>query len=219
MPLSNLNGARLVTSNRVLTAIVTPTAIHRLTRCDLDPKTGGTCQLAAPVPGQFGTVHAAVAAEDGSALWIAAQNGLFVHRSSAAKMPKRVLMTPISAVAAAVNGLIVAGNDAKLWHLNASTTAVMRWEWVTDVQQGWGGVVDDRVTDMAFARDMAAPDLYIGNPTCLNVWSGTRHTYTRVGADEGLPFGNITTVLTTSYRGVTQVQRSLRLWTHTHTYT
>ena len=45
--------------------------------------------------------------------------------------------------------IILASFRTKIWNVVTSTNEVDRWDWVTQVAEGWGGVVDDAVTDMA----------------------------------------------------------------------
>ena len=40
-------------------------------------------------------------------------------------------------------------NRTKIWNVVTATNEVDRWDWVTQVAEGWGGVVDDAVADMA----------------------------------------------------------------------
>eukprot|EP00940_MAST-03C_sp_MAST-3C-sp2_P002252 g2252.t1 len=85
---------------------------------------------------------------------------------------------------------VVAGNGERLWSLNANMTSV-RWEYVTNRTSGEGGTIDDVVTYLESSSDA----LYIGTQSCLNVFRAATGTYERVSADEGLPFGNVSALL------------------------
>ena len=66
----------------------------------------------------------------------------------------------------------------------ATTLQPFRWEWVTIVPSGTGGVVDNMITGMAF--DVQGR-LYVANPTCLNV-RARNGSFSRVAGLEGLPY-------------------------------
>jgi hypothetical protein len=134
--------------------------------------------------------------------------------------PSNPSLSPVLALAdftsaAAVSpaaGVLVLGNSSTIAFRNASSGALLRWEWVTYVPTASGGVVDDVITALAF-DDAAAvagvngPVLYIGNPSCLNIAvlgaPGTGMApedlfpvpvFDRIGAPEGLPYGNISSL-------------------------
>jgi hypothetical protein len=78
-------------------------------------------------------------------------------------------------------GVVALGNESALTLLDATTGAVVVWDWVTDVAQGWGAPIDSPVTALAFAPDGT---LYIGNAVCLNI-RFVNGTYARIDGPAG----------------------------------
>jgi hypothetical protein len=110
---------------------------------------------------------------------------------------------PFGAVAIAHSSAlneIALGNASKVAYFDDFAPAAMRrWEWVTDIATGAGGPYDDIVTSLVYD---AGGNLYVGNPTCLNVRSPAG-AISRIARDEGLPWGNITSLA---------VDDAARLW-------
>ena len=103
-------------------------------------------------------------------------------------------------------GEVALGNASKVLFFADRTLAQTYWEWVTDVQNGDGGVYDDAVTALLY-DDASGGTLYIGNPTCLNVRTPDG-IVSRIAAHEGLPWGNITSLALNLARPGAQA----RLW-------
>ena len=110
----------------------------------------------------------------------------------------------------ALLGEVAAGNDTKVVYIPAASPGgpPSKWEWVSNVTSGDGGVYDDVVTAMAF--DDVSGNLYVGTPSALDVRSpdGVVH---RIGGlkDGGLPFGNLTSL---AVDGATRDWPTPRLW-------
>ena len=138
-------------------------------------------------PAGWGRVIDAVAAEND--LWIVTSRGLYRGGSSPILLLESQSLAAVGALPA--GKFIAAGGSEKIYIVDTAENKIVRWEWVTQVDQEWGGVVDDAITSIAAHRG----DLLIGNPACLNVLSGSKRTFDRIGGDEGLPFGNVTVVL------------------------
>eukprot|EP00943_MAST-04B_sp_MAST-4B-sp1_P004601 g4601.t1 len=121
-----------------------------------------------------------------------------------------------------VKPLVVVGNSEKIWFLDYDNPAIIvRYEWVTDIPTGAGGVVSSTITSMVYDT-VAVPEkldssdgrsdndivlqtdlndvlpnilfsnLYIGTQNNLNIRFGTNSSYTTINGDLGLPTSNIT---------------------------
>lgn len=107
---------------------------------------------------------------------------------------------------------VAMGNASRIAYLDGTTLRVTRWEWVTNVQQGWGAPVDDAVTALVYDDAGGDARLYIGNPTCLNV-RYANGTYLRIAGPQGLPMNNITSLVLDERVDATTPTRVLRrLW-------
>jgi hypothetical protein len=101
---------------------------------------------------------------------------------------------PFGADAAAVGGgggggggLLALGNATKL-ALHTPRGALLRWEWVSNVTSGDGGVYDGPITALAFD---GSGYLYAGTACCVNV-RAPGGAVSRVARPQGLPWGNVT---------------------------
>jgi hypothetical protein len=105
---------------------------------------------------------------------------------------------------------VAVGSPATLRFISAADPALplLRWEWVTYVPEGAGGVIDDAITAMVF--DDVSGVLYVGNPTCLNV-RYPNSTFTRIVGLDGLPYNQIT-ALAIDDRRDSQPRNFSRLW-------
>lgn len=109
---------------------------------------------------------------------------------------------------------VVVGSSEKLWHIDYfNAERIMRFEWVTDIESGAGGVLSSTVTSLAFSNDFnGGADLFIGTQNNLNVRFGDNGTYTTVNGDKGLPTSNITCIaFATAVRNV-QGENVAQLW-------
>jgi hypothetical protein len=193
----------VVTAAGVLLAIATPNMLCSLD-CNLATSNSPSCtpvDCAKPSTPWGDILDVACGSDVTShAVWVASQNGLSKVVLSTEKAIGRIVESilpssgPIFAVAvnSPANTMAVAGNGEKLWFVDYKTNVVDRFEWVTDVQQKWGGVIDDRVTSLAFSPDNG--DLFVGNPTKLDILYSSNGSVTSWGGDEGLPYNNITTL-------------------------
>ena len=143
-------------------------------------------------------------------VWIATSAaGLFVYRIGSSVVELVLKDASLNAVEVVQNSLVVTGGSDKLYFLdilqnttrNKSETApavlLRRWEWVTRVSTGQGGVIDDIVTCLCYASEAnttASSDglLYIGTESGLNTFDPRTDFFGRVAADEGLPNTNVT---------------------------
>lgn len=98
-----------------------------------------------------------------------------------------------TAAAGSGSNMVAAGNSVRVWLLTLAGD-VVRWDWVTDVVSGAGGVYDNAVRSMAFDAETA--DLYVGNDIALNVRSGGGGGVSRIDGTHGLPYANITSIVT-----------------------
>lgn len=188
-------GGRLVTDGTAgLVGVATPTGYTGLS-CSVTVPV--TCSVTGSVAAAFGNVSDVVVV--GEQVVVAAKGGLFYVEATGSGTATRLLTddsmsTDMGAVAYhESSSLLAAGNAAKLWLFDTSKPGALtlfRWEWVTQISTGAGGVVDDNITALAFD---SAGVLYIGNPTCLNV-RFTNASVTRIAGLEGLPYGNISSI-------------------------
>ena len=100
----------------------------------------------------------------------------------------------MTAVVAGLDGSIICGNAVKVWILDARSGKVRSWSWVTAPSVGAGGVYDDAVRSMALDR---TGNLYVGNNIALNVRTAVDGSVSRVAGEQGLPYANITAIVTT----------------------
>eukprot|EP01051_Picozoa_sp_SAG22_P008563 SAG22_NODE_660_length_8069_cov_7.799951_5_plen_670_part_00 len=100
----------------------------------------------------------------------------------------------MTAVVAGPDGSIICGNAVKVWILDARSGKVRSWSWVTAPSVGAGGVYDDAVRSMALDR---TGNLYVGNNIALNVRTAVDGSVSRVAGEQGLPYANITAIVTT----------------------
>ena len=156
------------------------------------------CTIASTSTAQFGFVNSTAAAPQG--VWIGAGNGLFFAPSGGSGAAVQVLADDIWSVAyGSTDDIVAAGNSQKLFFFHASASAAaiysgagvssappapFRWEWVTIVPSGTGGVVDNMIAGMAFDSQGR---LYVANPTCLNV-RARNGSFSRVSGLQGLPY-------------------------------
>eukprot|EP00041_Stephanoeca_diplocostata_P038771 m.1553094 g.1553094 ORF g.1553094 m.1553094 type:complete len:862 (+) comp25268_c1_seq3:151-2736(+) len=139
-------------------------------------------------------------------IWIASDQGLYAVSNTKNDVEHVLVGHFINAVSNDVgSGLVLAGNAEKIWIIDGTTHDVVRWEWVTDEEQMWGGVIDGPIQALAIAPSSPPPrsgtdarglpttssDVFIGTPVCLNM-RDVNGAFARVGADQGLPVGNIT---------------------------
>eukprot|EP00939_MAST-03C_sp_MAST-3C-sp1_P001762 g1762.t1 len=138
-------------------------------------------------------------------VWIAtARTGLFVYRNNSIEHVLKDV--ELNAVEVVNDTLVVTGGPDKLYFLdkqhdeeggnekkNAAAAVLRRWEWVTKVSTGQGGVIDDTIRSLHFAT--ASGVLYIGTESGLNTFNLQTGFFGRVGADQGLPQANITTTI------------------------
>ena len=136
---------------------------------------------------------------------------------SAAAGPVQLSSDTVWAVAyGSADGIVAAGNAQKLFLYDAASTSKaagdvalgrrvaadllqpFRWEWVTLVATGTGGVVDDMITGMAFDT---AGRLYVANPTCLNV-RARNGSFGPVSGLQGLPCVRVISVHCNRHRWV-----------------
>ena len=205
---------RLVGRADAIIALVTSGTIHRVS-CLLSGS-GSTCKIHTTVTAALGSVRATAATA--SAVWLASQNGLFLHRDGT-RVATKLLVDGVAAVAASGRGLVAAGNSERLWLLDEESGAVVRWEWVSDVPSGQGGVIGDAVRGLAWGDVLlqsagdtvhgeggghygagglthdhsSEPSLFVGTQSCINV-RDARGAFVRVDADDGLPVSNVTSI-------------------------
>lgn len=204
--ISSDEGMRLVKRAESIVAIVTSRMLHRVTHCTLGGS-GSTCTIHDTVAIGLGLVHAATATAN--AVWLASENGLFRCRDGA-RAATRLLDDNVVATASSGKGLVAAGNSERLWLLDETSGAVVRWEWVSDVPSGQGGVIGDAIRALAWGAPLlqgdpgssgndgdSAPSLFVGTQSCINV-RDANGAFVRVDADDGLPVSNVTSIAAAS---------------------
>ncbi len=225
-------GSRLLVHQSSVVAVATPSGLWSV-EC---AKNMTTCKLKQRTHLQYGVVHATAVSQDG--FWLATSSGLYRHERSqpeAAMTP--LLAGSIMGVGVAASGsLIVAGNAERVWDLRPDGS-VVRWEWVTEPDEEWGGVVGpvsclafgeamapassggDSCTTAAVASeelDASAEMLFVGTRLAELSTRSAGGAYTRIGRDQGLPVGNVTALLPSVHRGAGQLwvgtTRGVALW-------
>jgi hypothetical protein len=136
-----------------------------------------------------------------------------------------------------VNPILVLGNSEKIWFLSYhDPTNVLRYEWVTDIPSGAGGVLSSTIMDMVFDivavpkdieeskklvvgddNDIIYPNillsnLYIGTQNNLNLHFGMNSSYTTINGDSGLPTANITCMAFAKTREIVNGPIVKQLW-------
>ena len=88
----------------------------------------------------------------------------------------------------------MAATSNRIYFLPSSfqPNSILRWEWVTEHENDWGGVVDDNPTALAYSPKLR--NLYIGNQRSLSAFDCDTGFFSRIGGDEGLPVNNITSL-------------------------
>ena len=142
-------------------------------------------------------------------IYIATKNGLTIFNLKDHTLQFTEIINGISSLAISTpstkirawnmpSTILAAGNKDKLFLLDPSNGKILRWEWTTDTATEQGGLIDDQITSLLFTtwnNDDGA--LLIGNPTALNVMY-SNGTFIRVDGDDGMPYGNITSMTATS---------------------
>lgn len=142
-------------------------------------------------------------------VWIATSiAGLFVYRNDSSV--EHVLRdAKLNALEVMNSSVVVTGGPEKLYFLSTSLSVgrtnrpaavLRRWEWVTKISTGQGGVIDDIITSLCYApavddsKTASSPGglLYIGTESGLNTFDPHTGFFGRVAADQGLPNTNIT---------------------------
>ena len=193
----------LATHSGNLVALATSTGTWRLS-CVLTGKPTDGCTLSDPMQHAFGPVRTTKVVPTGAtlSLWLATAAGLFrqslLPTLSAVEL---VLDVAVNAIVHHGSAIVVANAD-KVWDLDAASGTVLRWDWVSISRDGqdMGGMVDGSVSSLASGALTApttgidgsadTPTLFIGTPSSLSVRTDA-HGYQRIGADQGLPVGNI----------------------------
>lgn len=179
-----------------------------------------SCSTTGTVDAAFGSINSTAASPHG--LWIGSASGLWVIPGGTSTAVQLLSESVWSVAYGALDDIVAAGNDEKLYFYDASgvtshaallataargeagvaevrvptgdataaALAPFRWEWVTIVPSGTGGVVDNMITGMAFDT---AGRLYVANPTCLNV-RARNGSFTRVSGLHGLPYNHLRAV-------------------------
>jgi hypothetical protein len=123
-------------------------------------------------------------------VWVSSDSSTVVYQIPVAPTPSAASAVPwlvlagLGANASAYSGslgVVALGNSSALTLLDAATGGVVGWDWVTDVDAGWGAPIDSPVTALAFGPDGT---LYIGNTVCLNI-RYTNGTYSRIDGPAG----------------------------------
>jgi len=102
--------------------------------------------------------------------------------------------------AAAGGGLLALGNATKL-ALYSPRGQLLRWEWVSNVTSGDGGVYDGPVTALAFD---GGGSLFVGTACCVNV-RAPGGAVARLARPQGLPYGNVTALAVAGAAGAARV--------------
>eukprot|EP00040_Diaphanoeca_grandis_P019454 m.102767 g.102767 ORF g.102767 m.102767 type:complete len:842 (-) comp27434_c0_seq1:392-2917(-) len=146
-----------------------------------------------------------VATAPSPVIWVASSKGLAIFHFVSQKVTPVLTSCQVQAVAWSElrPDVVAAGGDEKLWIISAASTnpRVIRWEWVTNVPQGWGGAVDNNITALVWGMADNAPtasvELYIGTASCLNVMH-ENSTISRIADEQGLPISGITALAKTT---------------------
>ena len=202
------SGSQLPSNSRLLREgdlrwVITPNELFSNV-CDLEVT---VCKLSliATFPQSLGSIHDAVyfdgtifaASDEGIAIAsITNRSSVKIIKTSKPVTSIAVSKMPSNAPWASGKPLLAAGTFDRLYLYSLDGT-LLRWEWTTNVVTESGGVMDDAVTSLLFAPWRGDPGaLLIGNPTCLNVMY-SNGTFGRISGDDGMPYGNITSMVAT----------------------
>lgn len=143
-------------------------------------------------------------------LWLGGTAGVSVYDVQVGQTAVELWSAPVAVnavSASAALSMVAAGNNTAMMLYDMLSLSLVRWEWVSDVVSGAGGVYDDVTTALAFDHDI----LYAGNPTCLNVRYPNASVY-RFSDLEGLPSTNITALAVDVSSAPLRPAGSRRLW-------
>ena len=177
----------ILTGHSETLALVTPSSIFVL-NCSSDAL---LCIIHAAVEARVGQVSGAAADPDNDAVWVCSALGLFRWQPQQG-LQQLLDHTPNVTVVAisAVRKRVAVASKRRLYQYDLNTTKLLRWDWITDVVAGQGGVIDDTITSLSYAPDGV---LWIGTASCLNVLYNDG-TVSRIAGKDGLPMSNHTTI-------------------------
>jgi hypothetical protein len=158
-----------------------------------------------------------------ASVWVSGASGTAVFQlpvaaAAAAAGPPWLVLPGLGANASSYSvtlDLVALGNTSALTLLDASSGAVVAWDWVTEVAQGWGAPIDGPVTALAYSPDGT---LYIGNDVCLNI-RFTNGTYSRIDGPAGTCVPCLLRTPSCWNRPLDPLTLAPAAHTHTHTHT
>ena len=234
--------SKLVVWDGHLVAVASPDEMCTLS-CSFDDPQAPACKTVVCEKVSMGAIHSvAVSADKTQAssvtqqVWVASDGGLTTARldhgkildiktvSSLSTLPLLSVAVSGDMVDSQINPVLVVGNSEKLWFLNyQNAEKVLRFEWVTDIPSGAGGVVSSTIETMAFysepvpIEDAKQPkldlaNLYIGTQNNLNVRFGQNSSFATINGDHGLPTSNITSIAFAKTRATVGGPDIRQLW-------
>jgi hypothetical protein len=179
----NADASQLVlTGHSGSLALVTPSAVFVL-NCTSD-----MCVTHASTVMHVGKVASAAADPGTDSVWVCSSRGLFRWQPQQG-VQHLLNQSAIASVSVARRRAAVA-TRRRLYQYDLKTTQLLRWDWITDVVTGQGGVIDDQPTALSYAPDGT---LWIGTASCLNVLYND-DTVSRFAGKDGLPMSNHTAI-------------------------
>ena len=118
-----------------------------------------------------------IAIKDNEA-WIATESGLWLFRENL--ILDRILSNgEILAIDIDDRGVVYAASKEKFYIVSSKERRVIRWEWVSNVQTGQGGVINDVITSIRFVSSKNRT-VYIGTRLGLTVLNLNDSTFSNL---------------------------------------
>jgi ligand-binding sensor domain-containing protein len=183
---ASAGSSRLVlTGHAESLALVTPSATFVL-NCTSD-----ACVTHASVVADVGQVTSATADPSTNSVWVCSLRGLFRWQPQQGLQQLLNRTTAATVIALSIlRSRVAVATQRRLYQYDLKTTHLLRWDWITDVVAGQGGVIDDHPTALSYAPDGT---LWIGTASCLNALYNDG-TVSRFAGKNGLPMSNHTTI-------------------------
>jgi len=150
------------------------------------------CILESTTPNKhFGGIND-ISISNNNTAWIATESGLWSFSLSDHSLIHILNTTNLKAIDVDDDrGFVFVGGNDKFYILNSKERQVTRWEWVSNVETGQGGVINDVITSLCVVPSNRT--LYIG--TRLGITILDLDSYTFMNLDRGvLPFSNVTSL-------------------------
>lgn len=160
-----------------------------------------------PTPAELGAANATAMGPAGEVVWVVGAGGLFHVDLSTGRYTSVVSGDEDATLAAvAVNPqppaadgtyMVAAGGAQKLYLVEGKSAVILRWEWVARLRgphtcdDSLGGVIDAAITSLTFDSCGA---LWCSGASAASVMFANG-TFVRLAGLQGLPYGNITSVV------------------------